>query len=185
MARKVKLYDRSFALTNLYALKKFHTCFTLISKLSKKIKLQSVNKSIKFYSRYHFIKKCIFQHFKQWHSHSDPSSLLLNQISFKENLSNLEQTKDIQDVLDSPISISAIENMAKSLKPKKASGPDKIRNEMLKTGIKWYRKIPKISLGACIFQRPFLKGLIFGGVYIRRGLCTKGNLRFKVDWTSV
>ena len=34
-----------FALTSLYALKKFHTCFTLISKLSKKIKLQSINQS--------------------------------------------------------------------------------------------------------------------------------------------
>ena len=36
-----------------------------------------------------------------------------------------------------------------------------------------YRKIPKISLGAYIFQRPFLRGLflegpIFGGAYLRR-----------------
>ena len=37
-----------------------------------------------------------------------------------------------------------------------------------------YRKIPKISLGADIFQRPFL-----------RGLCTGGNLRFKIDWASL
>ena len=40
-----------------------------------------------------------------------------------------------------------------------------------------YRKIPKISPGAYIFQRPFLRGLfleglIFGG-------------RFKIDWTSL
>ena len=34
-----------------------------------------------------------------------------------------------------------------------------------------YRKIPKISPGAYIFQRPFL-----------RGLSTEGNLRFKIDW---
>ena len=34
-----------------------------------------------------------------------------------------------------------------------------------------YRKIPKISAGAYIFQRPFL-----------RGLYTEGNLRFKTDW---
>ena len=33
-----------------------------------------------------------------------------------------------------------------------------------------YRKIPKISPGAFIFQRPFFKGLIFGGAYIRKGL---------------
>ena len=37
-----------------------------------------------------------------------------------------------------------------------------------------YRKIPKISPGAYIFQRPFL-----------RGLCTDGNLRFKIDWASL
>ena len=36
------------------------------------------------------------------------------------------------------------------------------------------RKIPKISPGAYIFQRPFL-----------RGLSTEGNLRFKIDWTSL
>ena len=39
-----------------------------------------------------------------------------------------------------------------------------------------YRKIPKISPGAYIFQRPFfgglvLEGLIFGGAYVRREIC--------------
>ena len=39
-----------------------------------------------------------------------------------------------------------------------------------------YRKISKISPGAYIFQRPFLRGLflegpIFGGAYVRRGIC--------------
>ena len=42
-----------------------------------------------------------------------------------------------------------------------------------------YRKIPKISPGAYIFQRPFW------GTYIRRGLSTEGNLRFKIDWASL
>ena len=37
-----------------------------------------------------------------------------------------------------------------------------------------YRKIPKISPGAYIFQRPFL-----------RGLSTEGNLRFKISWASL
>ena len=37
-----------------------------------------------------------------------------------------------------------------------------------------YRKIPKISPGAYIFQRPFL-----------RGLSTEGNLRFKIDWANL
>ena len=30
----------------------------------------------------------------------------------------------------------------------------------------------------------FFKGL-FGGAYIRRGLSTEGNLRFKIDWASL
>ena len=37
-----------------------------------------------------------------------------------------------------------------------------------------YRKIPKISPGPYIFQRPFL-----------RGLSTEGYLRFKIDWASL
>ena len=37
-----------------------------------------------------------------------------------------------------------------------------------------YHKIRKISPGAYIFQRPFL-----------RGLSTEGNLRFKNDWVSL
>ena len=44
----------------------------------------------------------------------------------------------------------------------------------VKTFIVRYRKIPKISPGAYISQRPFL-----------RGLCTEGNLRFKIDWASL
>ena len=43
-----------------------------------------------------------------------------------------------------------------------------------------YRKIPKISPRAYIFQR-----LIFGGAYFWRGLCTEGNLRFIIDWASL
>ena len=37
-----------------------------------------------------------------------------------------------------------------------------------------YRKIPKISPEAYIFQRPLL-----------RGLSTEGNLRLKIDWASL
>ena len=36
-----------------------------------------------------------------------------------------------------------------------------------------YRKIPKISPGAYILQKPL------------RSLCTEENLRFKIDWTSL
>ena len=52
------------------------------------------------------------------------------------------------------------------------------------------RKIPKITPGAYIFQRPvlwglFLEGLIFGGTYFWRGFSTEGNLCFKIDWPSL
>ena len=48
-----------------------------------------------------------------------------------------------------------------------------------------YCKIPKISPGAYIFQRPMLRGLvleglIFGGAYLWREIC-----RFKIDWASL
>ena len=44
-----------------------------------------------------------------------------------------------------------------------------------------YRKIPKISAGAYIFQSPFLRGLflaglIFGGAYLRREICVSKSI---------
>ena len=44
-----------------------------------------------------------------------------------------------------------------------------------------YRKTPKISPGAYIFQRPFLRGLfleglIFGGGYLRREICVSKSI---------
>ena len=30
-----------------------------------------------------------------------------------------------------------------------------------------------------------MRGFFFGGAYIRRGLSTEGNLRFKIDWASL
>ena len=46
---------------------------------------------------------------------------------------------------------------------------------------KSYRKIPKISPGAYIFQRAFLRGLffeglIFGGAYLRREICVSKSI---------
>ena len=60
-----------------------------------------------------------------------------------------------------------------------------------------YRKIPKISPGAYIFQRPFLRGLyleglINGGKFAFQNqlglyscLYLEGNLRLKIDWASL
>ena len=35
------------------------------------------------------------------------------------------------------------------------------------------------------FSKALFQGIIFGRAYIRRGLCTEGNLRFKIDWASL
>ena len=46
--------------------------------------------------------------------------------------------------------------------------------------VKFRKKAP----GLC-FSKASFEGLIFGGAYIRRGLSTEGNLRFKIDWASL
>ena len=50
-----------------------------------------------------------------------------------------------------------------------------------------YRKIPKISPGAYIFQKPFLRGLFLEGLIFGGALSTstEGNLRSKIDWASL
>ena len=35
------------------------------------------------------------------------------------------------------------------------------------------------------FSKAIFEGLIFGGAYVWRGLCTEGNLRLKSDWASL
>ena len=51
--------------------------------------------------------------------------------------------------------------------------------------IKKYRKIPKNKPWGLYFSKALFEGLIFGGAYIRRGLSTEGNLRFKTDWATL
>ena len=56
-----------------------------------------------------------------------------------------------------------------------------VRSLLGKTIFPEYRKIPKISPGAYIFQRPFLmglflEGLIFGGVYLLREICVSKSI---------
>ena len=36
-----------------------------------------------------------------------------------------------------------------------------------------------------LFSKALFEGLIFGEAYIRRGLSTEGNLRFKIDWANL
>ena len=77
----------------------------------------------------------LFNHFKGLHSNPDLSYLPQEQISLKCDISKLEEIKDSHNYLDNPISIDEIDSMIKRLKSKKAPGPDKISNEMLKAGI--------------------------------------------------
>ena len=42
-----------------------------------------------------------------------------------------------------------------------------------------------LSNDGLYFSKAPFEGLIFGGVYIRRGLSVEGNLRFKIDWDSL
>ena len=53
-----------------------------------------------------------------------------------------------------------------------------------------YRKIPKISPGSYIFQRPFLRGLfldwlIFGGAYVRREICFSKSIGLAHSWKEI
>ena len=48
-----------------------------------------------------------------------------------------------------------------------------------------YRNIPKISLGAYLFQRPFLRGLFLERLIFGRAYFMEGNLSFKIDWASL
>ena len=48
-----------------------------------------------------------------------------------------------------------------------------------------YRKNSENKPRGLYFSKALFGGLIFGGAYIRRGLSTEGNLRFKIDWASL
>ena len=48
-----------------------------------------------------------------------------------------------------------------------------------------YRKNSENKPRGIYFSKALFQGLIFGGVYIRRGLSTEGNLRFKIDWANL
>ena len=48
-----------------------------------------------------------------------------------------------------------------------------------------YRKITKISAGAYIFQRPFLRDLFFGGAYAEGSLRFKNRVRLAYSWKEI
>ena len=48
-----------------------------------------------------------------------------------------------------------------------------------------YRKNSENKHRGLYFSKALFEGLIFGGAFIRRGLSTEENLRFKIDWASL
>ena len=53
-----------------------------------------------------------------------------------------------------------------------------------------YRKIPKISPGSYIFQRPFLRGLFLDGLifvraYVRREVCVSKSIGLAYSWKEI
>ena len=53
-----------------------------------------------------------------------------------------------------------------------------------------FHKIPKISPGAYIFQRPFLRGLfleglIFSGAYLWREICVSRSIGLAYSWKEI
>ena len=71
----------------------------------------------------------------------------------------MEQQKCNHNYLDNPISLDEVEKAAKMLKYKKSPGPDRIRNEMLKTGI-FYLKTSICNLFNLILKVVF--SLVYG-----------------------
>ena len=106
----------------------------------------------------------LFSHFKRLHSVSDPPSFYTDPVSLKEDISSLEETKNIHNYLDSPISINEIETTVKSLKSRKAPGPDKIRNEMLKAGVQFLKtalqKLFNLILQSGFYPSSWCEGII-------------------------
>ena len=55
--------------------------------------------------------------------------------------------------------------------------PYTVPDSSFRGATKSYRKIPKITAPGLLFFKGLFDGPIFRGAYIRKGLCTEGNLR--------
>ena len=106
----------------------------------------------------------LYTHFQNLHSSVRPSSLLPSHNTIREKLSSLEDTKTTHNYLDETISLAEIESMTKLLQSKKAPGPDKIRNEMLKAGLQYLKtalcKLFNLILKSGFFPSSWCEGII-------------------------
>lgn len=100
----------------------------------------------------------LFTHFKNLHRKPNPTRSLTNEIF------TLEELKDTHNYLDDPFSLKEIETATKLLKSKKTPGSDRIRNEMLKTGIQYLKvaicKLFNLILKCGFFPTSWCQGII-------------------------
>ena len=105
----------------------------------------------------------LYNHFNNLYSAPELSFLSDSHISVINEKYYLEQQKCNHNYLDNPISLKEVEIAAKMLKYKKSPGPDRIRNEMLKTGI-FYLKTSICNLFNLIFKSGFFPSLWCEGI---------------------
>ena len=114
----------------------------------------------------------LFGYFQNLHS---PIDLLLSLSSdhntLEEDISTSEETKAASNVLDNTILPAEIESITKLLGSKKAPGPDKIRNEMIKAGIQY------LKTALC----KLLTSLLKVGFSLSSS-CTAFSQAFAVNW---
>ena len=117
----------------------------------------------------------LYEHFKELHSAPNISTSPTNRTFIKNDVTKLEESKNIHDYLDYPIEPSEVEAMSKLLGSKKSPGPDKIRNEMLKTGIHYFKnslcKLFNLILKCGFFLLLGAKGLLLPSINLE----TKGT----------
>ena len=84
--------------------------------------------------------------------------------TLEEDISTLEETKATHNFLDNTILPTEIESITKLLGSKKASGPDKIRNEMIKAGVQNLKsalyKLFNVILKSVFFPSSWCEGII-------------------------
>jgi hypothetical protein len=106
----------------------------------------------------------LYGHFQNLHSSINLVSLSSDHNSLEEDISTLEETKASYNYLDNTILPTEIETITKLLGSKKAPGPDKIRNEMIKPEIQYFKtalcKLFNLILKSGFFPSSWCEGII-------------------------
>ena len=96
------------------------------------------------------------------HSAPDPNELVAFQTNMLDDKKGLEDSNHLQPELDNPIWIEEIDKVIKKLKNKKTAGLDGIRNEIVKTSLRFIRypleKLFNLILQSGIFPTSWSNG---------------------------